>query len=97
MSRSPAASASGTLRSPECTRPSANTASEVLKPTADEMALLDRRDVPKPPKRVWTAELFVFLGQPGTISALMILGLIGAMAGVMVRVARQFNPVAGGE
>ncbi|MBN9118878.1 MAG: hypothetical protein J0I06_06925 [Planctomycetes bacterium] len=68
----------------------------VLKPTAEAMALLDRRDAPKPPKRVWTAELFVFFGQPATISAMMILCGAGVLAGAMVRVARQFNPVAGG-
>ena len=69
----------------------------VAKPSAQEMALLDRSDVAKPPKRVWSLELFVFLFQPGTISALVILTGIGTFAGVMVRVARQFNPVAGGE
>ncbi len=69
----------------------------MLKPTAEEMALHDRRDAPKPPKRVWTGEVLVFLFQPGTISALLILSVIGTLAGVMVRVARQFNPVAGGE
>jgi hypothetical protein len=67
----------------------------VLKPSAEALALLDRRDAPKPPKRVWTAELFVFFGQPATISAMMILCVAGVLAGVMVRVARQFNPTAG--
>jgi hypothetical protein len=67
----------------------------VKKPFAEEMALLDRRDAPKPPKRVWTAELFVFFGQPVTISAMMILCFVGVAAGAMVRVARQFNPTVG--
>lgn len=67
----------------------------VLKPSAEELALLDRRDAPKPPKRVWTAELFVFFGQPATITAMMILCAVGVGAGVMVRVARQFNPMSG--
>ncbi len=69
----------------------------VLKPSAEELALLDRRDAPKPPKRVWSAEVFAFFGQPGTISAMVILTGIGLLAGVMVRVARDFNPAAGGE
>jgi hypothetical protein len=66
---------------------------EVVKPMAEEMALLDRSDAPKPPKRVWTAELLTFLPQPGTLMALTILTVIGLLAGVMVRVARDFNPV----
>jgi hypothetical protein len=65
----------------------------VLKPRAAEMALLDRSDAPKPPKRVWTAELFAFLAQSGTVMAIVILTGIGLIAGVMVRVARDFNPV----
>jgi hypothetical protein len=69
----------------------------VLKPTAEAMALLDRRDAPKRPKRAWTSELFVFFGQPATISAMVILCGIGVVAGAMVRIARQFNPVGGGE
>ncbi len=71
--------------------------SEVLKPSAQEMALLDRADSPKPPKQVWTREVFAFLNQPGTISALVILSGIAVLAGAAVRVARQFNPTAGGE
>ncbi len=69
----------------------------VFKPKAEELALLDHRDAPKAPKRVWSAEVFVFFVQPGTISALVIFSFLGTLAGVMVRVARQFNPVAGGE
>ncbi|QJX01055.1 hypothetical protein [Frigoriglobus tundricola] len=69
----------------------------VFKPKAEDLALLDRRDAPKAPKQVWSAEVVVFFVQPGTISALMTLSLLGALAGAMVRVARQFNPAAGGE
>lgn len=69
----------------------------VMKPMASEMALLERREGAKAPKRVWSANLFAFLFQPGTIAAWMILSGIGACAGVMVRVARQFNPASGGE
>jgi hypothetical protein len=69
----------------------------VLKPKVEEMALLDRRDTPKPPKSVWSPELLAFLLQPGTITALAILSATATAAGVMVRVARQFNPVAGAE
>jgi hypothetical protein len=82
---------------PSEVKPEERVPEAVLKPSAEEMALLDRRDAPKPQKRVWTAELFAFLGQPGTISALVILSGIETVAGVMVRVARQFNPVSGSE
>lgn len=64
----------------------------VLKPTAEEMALLDRRDAPKAPAHVWTAELFAFFGQPATLSAMVVLCGAGLLAGAAVRVARQFNP-----
>jgi hypothetical protein len=67
----------------------------VLKPSAEELALQDRRDAPKPPKRVWTSEIFAFLPQPGTLSAMVILTALGLLAGVMVRVARDFNPTGG--
>ncbi len=70
---------------------------EVMKPRADEMALLDRRDAPKPPKVVWSLELLAFLGQPGTISALVILSGLGVFSGVMVRVARAFDPTSGAD
>lgn len=69
----------------------------LTKPRADEMALLDRRDAPKPPKQVWSAEVLVFLGQPGTISALLVLSALCVFAGVMVRVARAFDPTVGAE
>jgi hypothetical protein len=71
--------------------------SELIKPSAEDMALFDRSDAPKPPKRVWGGELFAFMGQPGTISALLILSAVAVLAGAAVRVARQFNPVAGGD
>lgn len=70
---------------------------EVLKPRADEVALLDRRDAPKAPVRVWSGEVFAFLAQPGTISALLTLTALCVCAGVMVRVARAFDPTAGAE
>lgn len=68
----------------------------VLKPSAEEMALLDRSGAPKRPKWAWGADLFACFGQPATISAMLILGLIGLAAGAMVRVARQFDPTSGG-
>ena len=77
-------------------KPGGRVPAAVLKPTAEALALHDRRDAPKPPKRVWTAEVFAFFAQPGTISAMVVLSAIGTFAGVMVRVARQFNPTAGG-
>ena len=70
---------------------------EVVKPRADEMALLDRRDAPKPPKVVWSVELLAFLLQPGTISALVVMSGLGVLAGVFVRVARAFDPTLGAE
>ena len=70
---------------------------EVVRPRAEEMALLDRRDAPKAPKAVWSAELFAFLWQPGTVSAMTTLCGLGLLACSAVRVARMFNPVAGGE
>lgn len=70
---------------------------ELLKPKAEEMALLDRRNVPKPPKHVWSAKLLAFLGQPGTLSALLVMSASGTLAGVMVRVARAFDPTFGAE
>lgn len=69
----------------------------MAKPSADEMALLDRSDAVKPPKRVWTAEVFAFLLHPNIVSALVILSGVALLAGAAVRVARQFNPAAGGE
>ncbi len=79
------------MNAPEATGPEYKP-EVVIKPTAEALALLDRRDQVKPPKRVWTAELFAFFGQPTTITAMLILCVVGAAAGVMVRVARQFNP-----
>lgn len=65
---------------------------EVIKVNAEELALLDRRDAPKAPTAVWNAELFAFLRQPETMIAMVILTLIGFMAGAAVRVARIFDP-----
>lgn len=77
--------------------PEAPKTAKITEPTKEEMELLARRDAPKPPKGVWTLEMFVFLGQPGTIAALVILTGLGTLAGAAVRVARMFNPAAGGE
>lgn len=66
----------------------------VSKPSAEEMELLTRR-APKRPKRIWGGELLACFGQPATITAMMILCLVGLAAGAMVRVARQFDPTAG--
>jgi hypothetical protein len=64
----------------------------VIKPDAEELALLERTDAPKPPKKVWGVGLFAFLAQPGTVSAIIILTGIGLLAGAAVRVARMFDP-----
>jgi type IV secretory pathway VirB10-like protein len=74
-----------------------NAPSKVVKASAEEMELLDRTDKVKPPKSVWNAEVFAFLLQPGTISAMVILCGLALLAGSAVRLARMFNPVAGAE
>jgi hypothetical protein len=79
------------------TVPEEHAATKVVKPSAEEMELLERSDAPKPPKVVWNAEVFAFLSQPGTISAMIVLAGIATLAGASVRVARMFNPVAGSE
>jgi hypothetical protein len=68
----------------------------VVKPTAEEERLLRRDDAPKKPKRVWGPELLSFLGQPGTVSAILIASALCFAVGVMVRVCREFNPADGG-
>jgi hypothetical protein len=70
---------------------------EVVKPTEEEVRLLSRTDAPKKPKRVWGPELLAFLGQSGTVGAIVIASGLCFMTGVLIRVARAFNPVAGGE
>ena len=69
---------------------------EVVKPTAEETRLLDRSDAPKPPTQVWTAEVFAFLIQPATISVVLILSAMCFAVGGVVRIAREFNPIADG-
>jgi hypothetical protein len=69
------------------------TPKEVVEPKASEMALLNRDDAPKKPKRVWGPELFAFLGQPQTVSAIIIASALCFAMGVMIRVARAYNPV----
>ncbi len=63
----------------------------------EELALLERGDLRKPPSRVWSADLFAYFGQPQTFAALAVLTTMGVLAGVMVRVARMFNPTTGAE
>jgi hypothetical protein len=70
---------------------------ELIKPREDELRLLRRDDVPKRPKQIWSMELFVFLAQNGTIMAIVICSGLCFMAGVMVRVARFFNPAGSAE
>jgi len=69
--------------------------SVVIKPAPHEMKLLDRTDVPKRPKRAWTAEVWQFLGQPETMGAIGMLSIMCSFAGGMIRIARAFNPAAG--
>lgn len=61
----------------------------------EELALLQRDDMRKAPTRVWSADLFAFFGQPETFGALAVFTTLGVLAGVLVRVARTFNPVDG--
>lgn len=77
--------------------PEEHAAAKVVKPSAEELELLERSDAPKPPKVVWNAEVLAFLAQPGTISAAVVLCGIATLAGAAVRVARTFNPAEGGE
>jgi hypothetical protein len=70
-------------------------ADEVVKPSAVELRLLSRDDRPRKPKRVWGAGVLAFLGQPGTLSRVLTLSALGGVVGVMVRVARAYNPVGG--
>lgn len=67
----------------------------VVQPSADEMRLISRDDVPRKPKQAWTADVFLFLLHPGTISVVVILSAMCIAAGGMVRIARAFNPAAG--
>ncbi|HJZ55074.1 MAG TPA: hypothetical protein VKE74_08945 [Gemmataceae bacterium] len=69
---------------------------EVVRPTEAEMRLISRDDAPRRPKRAWTAELFVFLGQPETVAAILMLSGMCAVVGGMVRIARAFNPAVEG-
>lgn len=69
----------------------------VVKPNAEEVRLLSRSDSPRKPQRVWGSEVWGFLGHPGTITALVVASGLCGVVGAMVRVARQFNPTAGGE
>jgi hypothetical protein len=78
-------------------QPAEASATEVVKPSESEMKLLRRDDVPKKPKQVWGPELLVFLGQAGTVSAVVIASGLCFMMGVMIRVARAYNPVGSGE
>lgn len=68
----------------------------VVKPTAEDERLLRRDDAPKKPKRVWGPDLLAFLGQEGTVAAVVMASGWCFATGVMVRVCRDFNPVAGG-
>lgn len=70
---------------------------EVVKPSAVETRLVSRADRPKKPKRAWGPEVLAFLAQPGTIVVIVAASTMCAAFGAMVRIARHFNPAAGGE
>lgn len=80
------------VHEPEADVP-ANTPQEIVKPKEEELRLISRDGAPKKPKRVWGPDLLAFLAQPGTISAGIIASGMCFVVGVMVRVARDFNPV----
>jgi hypothetical protein len=70
-----------------------STPKELVTPKESEMKLLSRDDVPKQPTAAWSPELLAFLGQSGTISALLIASGLCFVVGVLVRVCRDFNPL----
>lgn len=69
---------------------------DVVKPSAEEMRLISKDDVPKPPKEAWSPQLAAFLVQPETLPVVGLLSVLCILAGVMVRIARMFNPVGAG-
>ncbi len=69
---------------------------DIVKPCAMEMKLLNRDDAPKPPKQVWTLQLFAFLLQPATLAAIVLQTALCIVLGALVRVAREFDPTRGG-
>ncbi|HEY2910853.1 MAG TPA: hypothetical protein VGI99_11445 [Gemmataceae bacterium] len=68
---------------------------EVIKPSEEEMRLLNRDDAPKPPKRIWSPDVFTFLFQPDSVAVVGLLIVLCLLAAGMVRIARAFNPLAG--
>ncbi|HXD85533.1 MAG TPA: hypothetical protein VN641_03505 [Urbifossiella sp.] len=68
---------------------------EVIKPSEEEMRLLNRDDAPKPPKRIWSPDVFTFLFQPDSMAIAGLLVVLCLLAAGMVRIARAFNPLAG--
>lgn len=76
--------------------PEDNKPIHVIKPSAEEMRLISRDDVPRKPKKAWTAEVFALFEQQETWSAVLILSGWCFLFGGFVRIARTFNPVAGG-
>jgi hypothetical protein len=83
---------------PRRKRKGKGTTDEELSPAVkEELALLERGDLRKPPARVWSpSDLFAYFAQPQTFGALAALLVMGVLAGVMVRVAREFNPTESG-
>jgi len=69
---------------------------EVVKPRESELRLLAREDRPKKPKRVWCWDLLAFLFHAGTIRTIVVASVLSWVMGVMIRIARQFNPAMGG-
>lgn len=70
---------------------------EIVKPSEMEMKLLSRDDAPKPPRQVWSLDLMGFLFQPEMLATFGLLTTLCLLFGGVVRIAREFNPVRGGE
>lgn len=68
---------------------------EVVKPSATEMRLLSRDDDAQRPKEVWSPQLLRFLAQAETLSVVAVLSGMCVAVGLVIRIARMFNPVAG--
>lgn len=73
--------------------PVETTPEELVKPKESEMRLLSRDDVPKQPAAAWNLDLLAYLGQSGTVSAIVIASGLCFVVGVMVRICRDFNPL----
>ncbi|MBA2225820.1 MAG: hypothetical protein N3E46_09255 [Gemmataceae bacterium] len=68
---------------------------EALQPTPDERRLRCRDDAPTTQRRLWSADLLTFLGQPQTLSAWLLSSTLASVLVLLVQLARAFHPAAG--